>query len=90
MAEGMREWLSVWEDFGIQPEEYRELDGDRVLVLTRGRGRGKASGLELGHMHAKAANLLHIRGDKVTRLVAYNDRDRALADLGLTPEDDSP
>jgi hypothetical protein len=28
-------------------DEYRELDGERVLVLLGRRGRGKASGLEL-------------------------------------------
>jgi ketosteroid isomerase-like protein len=37
-------------------------------------------------MRAEAANLFHVRGGKVTRLVFYFDRERALADLGLAPE----
>jgi hypothetical protein len=50
MAEGWREVLSAWDDFRGEAEEYRELDDERVLVLTRNSGRGKTSGLELGQM----------------------------------------
>jgi hypothetical protein len=39
--------------------------------------------MELGQIQATGAHLFHIRGGKVTRLVAYNKLDRALADLGL-------
>jgi ketosteroid isomerase-like protein len=84
MAHGVRDWMSAWEDFGIQAGEYRELDGERVLVLLHYSGRGKESGLDLGQMWSKGANLFHVRDGKVTRLAAYWDRDRALADLGLS------
>jgi len=33
-------------------------------------------------VHASGADLLHVRGGEVTRIVSYLDRDRALADLG--------
>ena len=86
MAGGIRDWLSVWEEWKDEPEEYRELDAERVLVLVYWSGRGKTSGLELGQMRTKGAHLFHVRGGKVTRLVNYAERDRALADLGLAPE----
>jgi hypothetical protein len=61
LAEGAREFLSTWEDFRFEAEEYRELDNDRVLVLTRRIGRGKTSGAELEQMGSKGASLFHIR-----------------------------
>jgi ketosteroid isomerase-like protein len=86
MAESLRNFLSAWEGFHAVADEYRELDDERVLVLTKYRGRGKKSGLELEQMGAKGATLYHLRGGKVTRLVFYFDRERAFADLGVTPE----
>jgi ketosteroid isomerase-like protein len=89
MAEGWRDFLSVWHQWRGTPDEYRELDDERVLVLLHFSGRGRTSGLEIGQMRTEAANLFHIREGKVTRLVSYFDRERALADLGLAPEPDS-
>jgi ketosteroid isomerase-like protein len=90
MAEGWRRFLSAWEEFsGAQVEEYRELDDERVLVFHSWSGRGKSSGLELGEMRAKAATLFRVRGGKVSRLVIYFDRERAVANLGLATGDDS-
>src|SRR6478672_2759095 len=86
MAEGWGTYLSAWEDLRSDVDEYRELDEERVLVMTRLIGRGRTSGLELGEMRAKGATLLHINGGKVTKLVVYANADRALADLGLSPE----
>jgi hypothetical protein len=76
--------LSTWEEFRVEVDEYRELDDERVLVLDHPSGVGKTSGVDLGQMRAKGAQLFHIRAGKVTRLVHYFDRERALADLGLS------
>jgi hypothetical protein len=79
-----RRWLSAWEEFRVEPEEYRELDDDRVLVLSHFRGHGKTSGLDVGQMATKSAELFHVRGRKVTRLVIWAEREHAFADLGLS------
>jgi ketosteroid isomerase-like protein len=86
MAEGFRGTLSAWQEWSVEADEYGELDGGRVLVLNHYSGRGRASGLELGQIRAKGANLFHVRDGKVTRVVAYFNRERALAELGLAAE----
>jgi ketosteroid isomerase-like protein len=83
MAHSMRAWISAWADFRVKAEDYRELDAERVLALVRLSARGKTSGLELGQIRPQAANVFQIRGGKVSRVLIYTDRDRALADLGL-------
>jgi ketosteroid isomerase-like protein len=90
MAEGWRDILGAWDDFRTTAEEYRELDGDRVIVLTHSAGRAKISGLNLGQTQSKSAIVFRLRDGKVTRLVLYPDgSERALADLGLPTEADS-
>ena len=79
----MRDIFSAWDDYRQHPDEYRELDDERVLVVYRRSGRGKTSGLEVRQMPARSVNLFHVRNGQVTRFVGYWDRDRALADLGL-------
>jgi ketosteroid isomerase-like protein len=81
MAEGFRDWVNAWHGYYTRVEEYHELGDERVLVLNHSGGRGRASGLDLGGMQAKGATLFHLRHGEVTRLVAYWDRERALADL---------
>jgi hypothetical protein len=75
--------LDAWEDTRLEPEEFRELEGERVPVLIRHRGRGKASGLEVGQVHSKGANLFELRDGRVVRLTVFLGLERALADLGL-------
>ena len=80
VAQVNRDFLSAWRDWRVSAEQMRELDEERILVLTRRAGKGKVSGLAFG---GPAANVLHMRDGRVVRLVFYWERDRALADLGL-------
>jgi hypothetical protein len=83
MAEAWRDLLSAWEGLRSEPEEYLELDNERVLVLAHFSGRGRKSGLDLAQMSDKGAGLFHVRDGKVTRHVVYLEREHAFADLGL-------
>jgi ketosteroid isomerase-like protein len=81
VAEFWRELLSSWEDLRADPQEYLELDDDRVLVLSRLNGRNKDGGY-IDHLRA---SLFCIDRGKVRRLIFYWDPERAFADLGLPP-----
>ena len=90
MAEGWRDFFSAWEDWRVDVDEYRDLDGGRVLVLEDRSARAKISGLRIGKMvgetRSTGASLFHVRDGKVTRFVTYFDRENAFADLGLATE----
>ena len=90
MAQDWGEYISPFEEFHHEVDEYVELDGGRVLVLQHLRGRGKTSGVDLGRMGSQdmqGAVLFHVSGGKVTRLVGYFHDQRALEDLGLSEQD---
>jgi ketosteroid isomerase-like protein len=87
MAQAVGGALNAFSDMHQTADDFRELDEHRVLVLTTFAGHGKASGATV---QSKGANVLHIADGQVTKLVHYWDRDRALADLGLSPEPDAP
>jgi nicotinate-nucleotide pyrophosphorylase (carboxylating) len=75
----LRRWLSPWQDWRVKAEEYVPI-GDRVLVLTRYRGRGKGSGVEV---KGTGGNLWVMRDGKAESVMVFNDRDKALAAAGL-------
>jgi ketosteroid isomerase-like protein len=89
MGKAWAAMLSAWDDLTADPDEFRELDDERVIVFLRNQGRGRGSGIEIGEISTKAANLFTIRDAKVTSLTLYWDRDRAISDLGLTDRMDS-
>ena len=75
------EWLNGWKDFRAEPEELIVVDSTRILAFVHNSGRGRTSGFDMEQQ--SVANFFEIADGKVTRLVIYWDRDRALADLGL-------
>ena len=81
-ARGWREWLSEWEGFHAKADEFRELDGERVLAFGRMSGRGRMSGA-VGE--TEIVSLFYIQNNTVTRLVLYSSRERAFADLKARP-----
>ena len=83
MAARRRDFLGDWGDFRAEAEEYHELEDERVLVFHRFSGRGKTSGVEVGPTGSKGPCLFHVGNGRVTKLLLYSNRDRALADLGL-------
>jgi hypothetical protein len=83
LGEGWLTFLSSWEEYRVEADEFRERDRDRVIVLVRHGGRGRRSGVEIGAIKFEGAVLFELLREKVVRLVAYLDRSRAFADLGL-------
>jgi ketosteroid isomerase-like protein len=85
MAAAWRDFMSAWEDWRVEVDEYRELDSEHVLALESRSARAKISGLRIGQMagqtRSKGASLFHVRDGRVTRFVTYFDRSRALVDL---------
>ena len=75
----LREWLSPWEHWRVEAEEY-VAHGDHVVVLARYRGRGKGSGVEVD---VEGAHVWRFRDGKAVRLEVFADRARALEAVGL-------
>jgi hypothetical protein len=63
----VRDIFGAWDDYRQNPDEFRELDDERVLVVYRRSGRGKMSGMEITEL-GRGAVLFHIRDGKVTRM----------------------
>jgi hypothetical protein len=66
MSVAWRGRLEIWESYSVEPVKFRELSGDRVLVVNRPHGRGKASGVD-GDQMGSGASLFHPRGGNVTK-----------------------
>jgi ketosteroid isomerase-like protein len=71
-----RDWLEAWEEFSLELEHAIPL-GDRVVVLNRLRGRGKASGIPVD---SEVGCIFDLRNGRIVRMV-FCDREEALASV---------
>src|SRR5688500_10489071 len=74
LSEAWANFLREWDHFRTVGEEYFEF-GDSVLVVTSFRGRAKRSGVLADGM--PGACVITFRDGLATRLVLYNNRERA-------------
>jgi hypothetical protein len=81
LVQAWQEWLSAWEAWVIEPTDFVEADGERVLVLMRVRAHSKTHKVE---MPLEGANLLTIRDKQVARLEMFLDQNEALEAAGLS------
>jgi len=78
----LQAWLGGGDYWQCHAEEYVAC-GDTVVVLTRYRGRGKGSGVEVDSL---GAHVWKLRDDGMaSRLEVFADRERALAAAGPMP-----
>jgi ketosteroid isomerase-like protein len=77
-----RFWADIdaaWAGFQIRAEEFRELDGD-VVVLGRAVASGRASGITLD---AAAAWIARVRDGRITYFRSFSSQHEALEAAGL-------
>jgi ketosteroid isomerase-like protein len=77
----LQEWLSPWEHWTCEVEEYVE-EGEAVVALARYRGRGRGSGVEVD---VEGAHVWRMRDGMAVRLEVFADRRAALESVGLEP-----
>lgn len=75
----LREWLSPWEHWRVEAEDYVAA-GEFVVVLCRYSGRGKGSGIEVD---TEGAHLWTLRNGRAVRLEIFSSRERALKAAGV-------
>jgi ketosteroid isomerase-like protein len=74
------EFDAAWAEHKSEPEEFRILDDDRVLVLSVERFKGR-DGMAID---APGAAIFTVRGGKIVEWQAFWDRARALEAAGLS------
>jgi ketosteroid isomerase-like protein len=74
------ELLEVWEEFRGENLDFRELPGDRVLLLGELVVKGKSSGVEI---RTPFGQLAQLRDGLVIRLDGFVDHQSTLAAAGL-------
>ena len=81
---GLRQWAvaieGAFDGLRTTPEEFRDLGGDRVLMLGRVSGRGRESGVAL---ESQIAFVCELREGRISHLKGFLNWDQALRAVGI-------
>ena len=75
----VEDWLGTFESLRLELEDPAEV-GDHVVVVVRGHGRGRASGVQL---ESRFCQVWTLRDGKAVRMEEHATREHGLASLGL-------
>jgi ketosteroid isomerase-like protein len=82
--DGIEQWwrdvAALWEEFRVDPVDFRDLDAQTLLVLAQWRGRGKGSATAID---GPAALVIGFRGGKAASVDVYLDEAQALKSVEL-------
>jgi ketosteroid isomerase-like protein len=81
IREAMEDWPTQWEDFQMDLVEIIDAGDDAVVSVTRHRGRGRESGIE---MDFEVFYVYWFRNGKLARLEMFFSRQQALEAAGLS------
>lgn len=79
VATSVVDWLETWENHELHPEEFIE-SGEHVVVVTRLRGRGRQSGVEVEDRYFAVWT---IRYGRAVTYREYPSKAEALEAVGL-------
>jgi ketosteroid isomerase-like protein len=79
LHKGLESLFDAWESYRVDVERMDEV-GDRVVVVVREIGRGRASGVEVD---GRWGYLITVHDGVIVRVEAYRDAGRALEIAGL-------
>ena len=80
IREAMQDWPTQWEDFRMDLVELIDAGDDVVVSVTRHRGRGRESGIE---MDFEVFYVHRLRHGRLARLEMFFSREQALEAGGL-------
>jgi ketosteroid isomerase-like protein len=69
------DWAAAWSDYSAQPEEFIDVDDERVIAVFRIKATGRGSGIEI---ERRDAILYVLRDQQVIRVDYYNNKQQAL------------
>ena len=79
LRKGLESLFDAWESYRVEIERMDNV-GDRVVVVVREFGRGRASGVEVD---GRWGYLITVRDGEIVRVEAYREARRALELAGL-------